>query len=344
MARSNGHRLGSVQDGIGGRRHRERLERSGIVRNMGGDHAAQPEHGVGRGVGVRHIDAALGGACGAAVVDMDAAVGNRERGLERHRFVVAIDRHAVVPGTLWQLGDLGQHGFPGPLDDVVAELSQRIDTELVHHLDQPAAADVVAAGQRIDIALGVDRLARVGANNRHQGLIHLAVVEELQHRDVEALHEHVGGIGAEADAADVHEMAGAGEQGHQLAVAETGRSDDEVVEVTGAHPRIVGDVSIARLHRVDREVTQEMLHRLGHGIHMAGRAGDGLGQHAALEIEDAGREVARLAHDRAEGGAHQRLRLLLDHGDQAVPHDLQVDQPDAVGLAHAPLLTRPCDP
>ena len=43
-------------------------------------------------------------------------------------------------------------------------------------------------------------------------------------------------------------------------------------------------------------------------------------------VEDAGREIAAFAHDRAEGGAHQGLRLLLDHGDQAVPHDLQVDQ------------------
>ena len=77
---------------------------------------------------------------------------------------------------------------------------------------------------------------------------------------------------------------------------------------------------------------------------MARCPGDGLGQHAPLEIEDAGRQIAGFTHDRAEGGAHQGLRLLLDHGDQAVPHDLQIDQTDTVGLAHNPLLTRPGGP
>ena len=48
-------------------------------------------------------------------------------------------------------------------------------------------------------------------------------------------------------------------------------------------------------------------------------------------VEDAGREVAGLAHDGREGGAQQRLRLLLDHGDQPVPHDLQFDVADRLG-------------
>ena len=52
-----------------------------------------------------------------------------------------------------------------------------------------------------------------------------------------------------------------------------------------------------------------------------------------LPVEHAGREIAALAHDRRERRAHQRLRLLLDHRDQAVPHDLQVDQ--ACGVGHA---------
>ena len=44
-----------------------------------------------------------------------------------------------------------------------------------------------------------------------------------------------------------------------------------------------------------------------------------------LRVVDAGRQVARLARRRAEGGAHQGLRLLLDDGDQAVPHHLVFD-------------------
>ena len=118
-----------------------------------------------------------------------------------------------------------------------------------------------------------------------------------------------------------------------LPFVERRRRDDEVVEVPGAHPRIVGDVGIARLHGVEREVADEVLHRLRHRVDVAGRAGDGLRQHAALPVEHAGREIAALAHDRRERGAHQHLRLLLDHRDQAVPHDLQVDQVGGVGHA-----------
>ena len=106
---------------------------------------------------------------------------------------------------------------------------------------------------------------------------------------------------------------------------------------------IVGDVDVAVLHRRGREGGDEVLHGLGHRVDVAGRAGHRLGEHAALQVEHARREVAALADDRAEGGAHQGLGLFLDHRDQAVPHDLQVDQADTVGLAHD-FLTRPCGP
>jgi len=72
------------------------------------------------------------------------------------------------------------------------------------------------------------------------------------------------------------------------------------------------------------KMADEMLHRLRHRIDVTRRAGHRLRQHAALPVEHAGREIAALAHDRRERGAHQHLRLFLDHRDQAVPHDLQV--------------------
>jgi hypothetical protein len=68
---------------------------------------------------------------------------------------------------------------------------------------------------------------------------------------------------------------------------------------------------------------------------VARRAGDRLSEHAALAVEDPGREIAGLAHAGAERGAHQRLGLLLHHRDQAVPHDLLADLGDPLGLAHA---------
>src|SRR5947209_12428583 len=129
-------------------------------------------------------------------------------------------------------------------------------------------------------------------------------------------------------------MAGAGEQRDRLAVLEAGRGDDEVVEMAGAHPGIVGDIGVALLHRLDREPGDEVLDRFRHRIDVTGRTGHRLRQHAAVEIEHASGEVAAFAHDRAEGGAEQHLRLLLDYGDQPMPHDLEVDQARAACLAH----------
>ena len=136
--------------------------------------------------------------------------------------------------------------------------------------------------------------------------------------------------------ADIGQVAGAGEQRHRLAVAEAGRGDDEIVEMARPHPGIIGDEGIAFVHRLDREVVEKMLHRFGHRVDMAGRAGHRLGVHPPVEPEDAGGEVATLAHDRAERRVHQSLRLFFDDRDQAVPHDLQSDGVDTGG-AHQSL-------
>jgi hypothetical protein len=157
--------------------------------------------------------------------------------------------------------------------------------------------------------------------------------DQLQHRQIKPLHEDIGRIRPEPDAADVHQMAGAGEQRDGPAVLEGRGGHDEVVEVAGSHPGIVGDVGVAFLHGLDREVSQEVLHRLRHRIDVARRAGDALRQHPAREIEDAGGDVPAFAHDRREGRSHQDLALLLHHRDQTVPHDLEIDQA-AMGPAH----------
>ncbi len=251
------------------------------------------------------------------------ADGGRAR--QRDRRVVAIGDHAVGPCALRQLGDLGHDRGVGTRTDVLGERIERVELELVHHLDQTLDADIIAGCERIDVADGVDRQPRVGANDRHQRFVDAALLQDLQERNVKPFHEDVGGVGAEADAADVHQMRGAREETNQAAFVKAGRGDDEVVGMAGAHPGIVGDVGIARFHALEPEVGDEVLHQFSHRIDMAWRAGDGLGQHPALSVEDAGGKVPRLAHDRRERGAQQRLRLLLDHGDQPVPHDLQFD-------------------
>ena len=89
------------------------------------------------------------------------------------------------------------------------------------------------------------------------------------------------------------------------------------------------------VHGVDGEVAQEVVDRLRHGVDVARRAGHGLREHPAAGIEHPGGEIARLAHDGRERGAHQRLRLLLDDRDQAVPHDLHANGLQRVGAHRA---------
>src|SRR3546814_1673058 len=109
-------------------------------------------------------------------------------------------------------------------------------------------------------------------------------------------------------AADVDEMAGAGEQRHRLALPE-GRGDDrQVVQMAGALPRIVGDEGVALAHRRDGKAVDEVLYRQRHGVDVAGRPGDRLRQHAAFSVEDACGNVARFARRRAERGTDQGLR------------------------------------
>ena len=111
-----------------------------------------------------------------------------------------------------------------------------------------------------------------------------------------------------------------------------GRDDGQVVQMAGAEPGIVGDVVIARLHRVGGELAQEMADAFRHRVDVARRAGDRLRHHAAVQIEDAGGQIAGLAHRGGERGADHGLRLFLHDGDQAVPHDLAMDLRERVGF------------
>ena len=208
---------------------------------------------------------------------------------------------------------------------MLAEPVEIGDTELIHHLDQAAAALVVAGGERVDIALDLQRLAHIGAQDAQQVVVHLAFARQRHQRDREPLLEHLPSIGPHAETADIDDMDGAGEQADRLA-AQKGRADHgQIVQMAAGQPRIIGDVMVALLHRRERKGVEEMLDRGGHRIDVAGGAGHRLGQHGSVAVEDAGREVAGLAHRGRERGAHQGLRLFLDHGDQARPHDLQMD-------------------
>ena len=103
--------------------------------------------------------------------------------------------------------------------------------------------------------------------------------------------------------------------------------------MAGAEPGIVGDVDIAGLHRHLWKMLEKVGHRRRHGVHMAGRSRHRLGDHVAVAVIDARGQIASLARDGAKGDAEQGLGLFLDHGNQAVPHDLGADGGECV-LAH----------
>ena len=330
-------RIGRVEDGALRRRHPESGERARIVRNARRDRAAEPEAGVGRGVGHRHVHAVARHGRGAVVIDMDALVADLQRGDQVYRPVVAVQGHRIAVFALRQFGDFRQHRAAGTGDDVFAELVEVLQPELVHHLDEAHAAHLIARRERIDIPLAFHRLAGVAPDERHQGVVDLSPVGQLQHRDIEAFHMHVRRVRADADAAYVGQVRSAGEHADDPAPAETGRGQHEVVEVSRAEPGIVGDVDVALVHLRNREMADEMLHGLGHGIDMARRARHRLGQHPALQVEHAGREVAAFAHDGAERRSQQRLRLLLDDRDQAVPHHLPGNDIESVAVCHVPV-------
>ena len=259
-------------------------------------------------------------------IDVDALGPDGELGLELHRLAVdAVDRHRVVIGAVRQPVDRREARLARMVEDVLGEIVEMLEAELVHHGDQALAADLVAGDLRIDVADHLDRLAHVGPDDVDQPLVHLAAIDDLGDRDVEPFLVDLLGLADDAAAADIDDVQGAGEQADRLAAPEGRRDDDDVVQMAGALPRIVDDEGVALVHLGDRHLVEHMAGAHRHRIDMARRAGDGLGQHAALGVVDAGREIARLARRGAEGGAHQRLRLLLDDGDQAVPHHLVFD-------------------
>ena len=98
--------------------------------------------------------------------------GDRQGRIEHQRLVVAVDRHAVAIGALRQRADARQRRLARGFDDGVAEPVEIGDLELVHHLDQPAAALVVAGRAGIDVALDLQRLAHIGAHQAQQILVH----------------------------------------------------------------------------------------------------------------------------------------------------------------------------
>ena len=104
----------------------------------------------------------------------------------------------------------------------VAQTVEIGDAELLHHLDKPPAALVVARGQGIDVALDLQRLAHIGADHAQQILVHPAFAGERHQRDGQPLLEHLAPVRPHAETADIDDMDGAGEEADRLAGRKVG--------------------------------------------------------------------------------------------------------------------------
>ena len=224
---------------------------------------------------------------------------------------------------------------------MLGEGIETVQFKLVHHRAQTPAAGLVARGERIEIALQQIRLTDIGADDIDQRPVDRALVEKRHDRHIDAFFVDLPAVGAEAETADVDDVRGRGEQGDQRVVAEARGDHGEIVQMTSGEPRIVGDVDVAPLHGGGGKAGEKVADRGGHRVDMTGGAGDRLGEHAPLEIEHPGGQITGLAHSVGKRGTDQRLRLLLDDGDQAVPHDLGADLAKRGGLGMAWLQFHP---
>jgi hypothetical protein len=213
-----------------------------------------------------------------------------------------------------------------PSDDLLSELLDVVEPELAHVLGEVVAPDLVARDLGVDVAQHLFGRAHVGRDQVDQGLVRRPRVVQLGDRDEQPLLEHLARIGRQPAAADVDRVTRAAEEAHELAAVERGTDDREVVELARRLPRIVRDQHVAGRQLIRRVDRQEVLHRRRERVDVTRCAGVRLREHPAARVEERRGEVAGLAHDRREGRAHEGRRLLVHHGDEPRPEDLEGDR------------------
>src|SRR5918998_762513 len=322
-------RVEGVQDATLWRRDVYGAEAAVVVRHLGADRALHPEGSVRRGVVEDDVDAAVALGRRAIVVDVHLFSLDAERYGEPDLLVEAVGVSLVRVEAIGQ-GRYGfAHGALGAGADLIREGFDVAEVELLDHLEEPRAADVVARGLGVEVADDLERRPHVGADEAEEFLVWLAATEQAGHRHEEPLFVDLAPVRAKAPTPDIEGVAAISEINDELAVAEDRGDHCEVVEVAGGLPGMVGEEYVSRLEVVGRDLPQEVVHARGHRVDVAWRARNGLGDHPASPVEHPGGEVAGLPHHAREGGAHQRARLLLDDGDQAVPEDLEQDRIEA---------------
>ena len=87
-----------------------------------------------------------------------------------------------------------------------------------------------------------------------------------------------------------------GEKPHEMVIDKCRGDHGEIKKMAGAKPGIISHVHIAWSHTFQRYLFKKIADRGCHGVDMTRRAGNGLGQHATVEIKDAGGKIPGLPY------------------------------------------------
>src|SRR5262249_46336786 len=203
-------------------------------------------------------------------------------------------------------------------DDLVSEGLESREAELLHELHETIAPHAASRDLSVEVAHHEVGHAHVGADHRLQGLADPSRLVELHDGDEEAFLVDLARLGREDVAADVRGVAGGGGESYEGAAAGHGVADGDVVEGPRGLSRVVGDDHIAGGPGFEWIDIEDVLHGERHGVDVPRRSRHRLRHHPTAAVEDARGEIARLAHDGGEGGAHQGGGLLVHHADETV--------------------------
>ena len=137
--------------------------------------------------------------------------------------------------------------------------------------------------------------AHVAAHDPQKRLVYGAAVRKTHDWNVQPLFVDAMRIGPKPTPANIDDMGGTGEEAHQFIAMKHGRDHGEIVQVAGPLPRVVGDIDVALGHGIAPDAANEMSDCIGHCVDVARRARDRLGQHPALRIIDASRQIPGLS-------------------------------------------------
>ena len=187
--------------------------------------------------------------------------------------------------------------------------------------------DVAGGELGAQVAEHLHRQAHVLLDERHDRLVELAGLVELQRRDAQALGVDLGrvrGVRAGDPAADIGVVADGAGEGEPLALVIERLEDEDVGQVHAAVERVVHDEHVARRHVV-AEVAHDRFHRGRHRAEMA-RQGQALRDELAVGVGEAGRVVHVVLEHARIGRAEDGQRHLVGDREDRVLEQLEGDR------------------